>query len=193
MSPKEKFKIASDNKLCYVCLKKGHVTRDCATEYKCAKCGARHNVYLCSNPKGTRPSGKVNFVKEDFEPSDYNHSIHEVYHQESDSESDGQVMNIFGKSVSTLFSLMFSVNDVDMIELLDTGATVCMLPSSLVLPLGLEKYPLSKRLDTAKGTLKVDWAVKVHMSLGELIYELEFLLYVTRPHVLLSIEVFKKF
>ena len=33
---------------CFVCLSKGHVSRDCKVNYSCVKCKQRHNVSICS-------------------------------------------------------------------------------------------------------------------------------------------------
>ena len=32
---------------CFICLKKGHISRDCKSEYKCHKCSNRHHISLC--------------------------------------------------------------------------------------------------------------------------------------------------
>jgi len=41
---------------CYVCLGKGHVSRNCRSRIKCLSCKGRHHVAICSgksSPKGT--------------------------------------------------------------------------------------------------------------------------------------------
>ena len=32
---------------CYLCLKTGHIIRQCEAKYKCVKCKGRHNVSIC--------------------------------------------------------------------------------------------------------------------------------------------------
>ena len=32
---------------CFVCLKKGHVSKNCDSKYKCNKCSSRHHISIC--------------------------------------------------------------------------------------------------------------------------------------------------
>ena len=36
---------------CFVCLKKGHVSKNCDSKYKCNKCSSRHHISICDNLK----------------------------------------------------------------------------------------------------------------------------------------------
>ena len=36
---------------CLVCLKKGHVSKNCDSKYKCNKCSSRHHISICDNLK----------------------------------------------------------------------------------------------------------------------------------------------
>ena len=36
---------------CFVCLKKGHVSKNCDSKYKCNKCLSRHRISICGNLK----------------------------------------------------------------------------------------------------------------------------------------------
>ena len=36
---------------CFVCLKKGHVSKNCDSTYKCNKCSSRHHISICDNLK----------------------------------------------------------------------------------------------------------------------------------------------
>ena len=40
---------------CYVCLGKGHVSRNCRSRVKCLNCRGRHNVAICSKGSGSKP------------------------------------------------------------------------------------------------------------------------------------------
>ena len=37
---------------CFVCLKKGHISRECRSKSRCSKCGGRHHISICSNSPG---------------------------------------------------------------------------------------------------------------------------------------------
>ena len=39
---------------CFVCLKKGHVSKNCDSKYKCNKCSSRHHISICGNLKEKR-------------------------------------------------------------------------------------------------------------------------------------------
>uniref|UniRef100_A0A1X7SVI3 CCHC-type domain-containing protein n=1 Tax=Amphimedon queenslandica TaxID=400682 RepID=A0A1X7SVI3_AMPQE len=41
---------------CFLCLRKGHITRNCPSGYKCMKCNGMHHVSLCYGNRG-RSSG----------------------------------------------------------------------------------------------------------------------------------------
>ena len=36
---------------CFVCLKKGHVSKNCDSIYKCNKCSSRHHISICNDVK----------------------------------------------------------------------------------------------------------------------------------------------
>ena len=36
---------------CFVCLKNGHVSKNCDSTYKCNKCSSRHHISICDNLK----------------------------------------------------------------------------------------------------------------------------------------------
>ena len=36
---------------CFFCLKKGHVSKNCDSKYKCNKCSSRHHISICDNLK----------------------------------------------------------------------------------------------------------------------------------------------
>ena len=40
---------------CFVCLKKGHVSRDCRSSLKCTNCRGRHHVTICNGSRRTNP------------------------------------------------------------------------------------------------------------------------------------------
>ena len=37
---------------CYVCLRKGHISRNCRSSMKCKNCRGRHHISICSQPSG---------------------------------------------------------------------------------------------------------------------------------------------
>ena len=41
-------KILKKSGRCFVCLKRGHISKECRSKYKCSKCGNRHHVTICS-------------------------------------------------------------------------------------------------------------------------------------------------
>ena len=41
---------------CFICLRRGHISRECHSNAKCFKCGGRHHVSICS--KGSIPTTK---------------------------------------------------------------------------------------------------------------------------------------
>ena len=41
-------KILKKSGRCFVCLKRGHISKECRSKYKCSKCGNRHHVSICS-------------------------------------------------------------------------------------------------------------------------------------------------
>ena len=38
---------------CFVCLKKGHISKNCDSKYKCNTCSSRHHISIYDNPKET--------------------------------------------------------------------------------------------------------------------------------------------
>ncbi len=42
---------------CFVCLRRGHIGRDCRSRLKCSRCGARHHVSICAQPLASEGSG----------------------------------------------------------------------------------------------------------------------------------------
>ena len=34
---------------CFICLKNGHISKNCVSDYKCNKCGKRHHISLCDH------------------------------------------------------------------------------------------------------------------------------------------------
>ena len=36
---------------CFICLKKGHVSKNCDSKYKCNKCSSWHHILICGNLK----------------------------------------------------------------------------------------------------------------------------------------------
>ena len=47
---------------CFICLRKGHIGRECRSTTKCSKCGGRHHISICfrSTAKSTSPTSPVN-------------------------------------------------------------------------------------------------------------------------------------
>ena len=39
---------------CFVCLRKGHISRECRSQSKCSNCNGRHHVSVCLNASSTR-------------------------------------------------------------------------------------------------------------------------------------------
>ena len=49
-------KILKKSGRCFVCLKRGHISKECRSKYKCSKCGNRHHVTICyKNPVSDTP------------------------------------------------------------------------------------------------------------------------------------------
>lgn len=72
--PAQKRRLARELGVCFVCLKLGHAAQHCALEYKCVKCGGRHNVRLCEKPVSVSPTVTTSRVKRERElcdPADY--------------------------------------------------------------------------------------------------------------------------
>ena len=44
---------------CFVCLRRGHMGRDCTSGRKCPKCGGRHHVSICQKGKDPPPTQQV--------------------------------------------------------------------------------------------------------------------------------------
>jgi hypothetical protein len=42
---------------CFLCLKSGHIVRNCPSEMKCMKCGAKHHSIVCKTPPKIKPVG----------------------------------------------------------------------------------------------------------------------------------------
>ena len=50
-------KILKKSGRCFVCLKRGHISKECRSKYRCSKCGNRHHVTICSKtPVSDTPS-----------------------------------------------------------------------------------------------------------------------------------------
>ena len=47
---------------CFLCLKGGHIIRNCPSRFKCFKCGGRHNISICEPNPVRRDSGNRNFT-----------------------------------------------------------------------------------------------------------------------------------
>ncbi len=41
---------------CFVCLRRGHISRECNSHRKCAKCGGRHHISICLRGTGPPPT-----------------------------------------------------------------------------------------------------------------------------------------
>ena len=41
---------------CFICLKKGHISRECRSRMKCSKCNGKHHTAICSRSEGTEIS-----------------------------------------------------------------------------------------------------------------------------------------
>ena len=46
----------------FLCLKGGHIIRNCPSRFKCFKCGGRHNISICKPNPVRRDSGNRNFI-----------------------------------------------------------------------------------------------------------------------------------
>ena len=42
---------------CFVCLRRGHVSRECTSTRKCGKCNGRHHISICSKGQDSQPPG----------------------------------------------------------------------------------------------------------------------------------------
>lgn len=56
VSVAQRRRLAKELKVCFVCLKLGHLSKSCPLEYSCVKCSGRHNVRLCKKPVTTSPA-----------------------------------------------------------------------------------------------------------------------------------------
>ena len=45
--------------LCFVCLRRGHISRNCRSKLGCSHCGGRHHVSVCTRDTPAEPPGKV--------------------------------------------------------------------------------------------------------------------------------------
>ena len=50
----ERRKILRDKRRCYVCMRKGHVSWQCRSTNKCARCRGHHHLSLCSQEEGAK-------------------------------------------------------------------------------------------------------------------------------------------
>lgn len=41
---------------CFLCLSKGHLSRQCRSKYRCSKCNGRHHRSICNGPADSHPS-----------------------------------------------------------------------------------------------------------------------------------------
>lgn len=203
LTPEAKLKLARELGVCYVCLKLGHTAHQCTLPYKCVKCGGHHNVQLCkgsnNNSHMTKSApaannattnGKVNYIKQesDYDPFGYNTDLSALF-----LHPEGMVNNIYAENPERCIPLVFEVGGSQLVGILDTGATVNLIPVELVNKLGLQPYEAKQVLRTPRGPLEIEKAVRMQIVVGKYANEVEFLVYDSQPVILLSIEVFKRF
>ena len=49
--PSARKTFVKDNKLCFLCLEKGHSVKSCTLSYSCHKCKGKHNIAICTHSK----------------------------------------------------------------------------------------------------------------------------------------------
>ena len=74
-----RIEILKKDSRCFLCLKKGHISKHCLSKYECRKCNGRHNISICSKSKNdfTKDDSKKNDLKND-DPNSYQSSSNQV-------------------------------------------------------------------------------------------------------------------
>ena len=72
MRPQARFDLVKDNKLCFLCLRSGHFTKDCRKQYTCSVvgCGKRHTKFI--HVDNERPTSIAPPAHDDYVSSGYN-------------------------------------------------------------------------------------------------------------------------
>ena len=51
----ERKQILRKNAHCFVCLRRGHISRECRSRTRCSGCGGKHHLAICPKPSATEP------------------------------------------------------------------------------------------------------------------------------------------
>ncbi len=196
VTPEEKRGIVIRHRLCFRCLKSGHPARRCEVKDTC-KCGRYHHHLLCLKQgagkgfKKARPEkkGQANLVVEENEDEQFNRELLTMYENGQDYINTLRVP----EEEECCIPLAFKVNGYSLTGVLDTGATVNMVPRKLVEKLGIKPYKVTRLLKTANGLLHVEEAVTVKVKVGNIEKDIEFLVYDAQPIILMSLKVLKFF
>ena len=60
---------------CFVCLRKGHIGRDCRSLGKCSNCGGRHHLSICSKSKHKGPQDRTRATQKTVQNASPNDQI----------------------------------------------------------------------------------------------------------------------
>ena len=74
-----RIEILKKDSWCFLCLKKGHISKHFLSKYECRKCNGRHNISICSKSKNdfTKDDSKKHDLKND-DPNSYQSSSNQV-------------------------------------------------------------------------------------------------------------------
>lgn len=190
ISPTLKRRKAHELRVCFVCLEYGHNAQDCSSDYKCVKCSGRHNVVLCTQPVCLMPATSTSEVKVErrlSDPTDYFVGLGVLGNKKRDF-----VFMALGED-SPDFFLPCSIGSIGLKALLDTGATVNLIPENLAAYLNLVSYEKVSEIDTARGILNVERAVKTDVKIGHFTKEIEFYLCPQIPVFIMGFKVLRDF
>lgn len=192
-TPAERKKLVRKLNLCFVCFHKGHGVQQCQANYKCLKCGGRHNVRLCDKPAINRDQRapaprQANFVGREFNPEDYNESLRVLYGGEAN-----MVSNLKASKTPRRILLNFTIAGKELVGMLDTGATVNIIPTAMAEYLGVSMIDCNFEVDLPKDTLPIRKAIKEKVKIGKITLDVDFLVSDYRPVILISVDVFERF
>ena len=199
----EKVRIMKELKLCFICVKPGHLEVNCSSPKRCFKCKGFHLAAFCSsngvvsNEKGDDERRAVRFVQraeQEPEEQDTNSEWDPVLFNDSLQGFKGdRSFNVSSVKDEKEWPLEFHVGDKPLVGIVDTGATVNLIPSFVTKLLGVPTYRRERTLSTSSGELTVKEAVKLEIRIGDCTGELEFLLYDKQPVIILGKSVIRYF
>lgn len=112
------------------------------------------------------------------DPYDGIRGLYDDYWGEGDMNDEDRVLHINpGRIGNSWISLPFTVGETTLVGLLDTGATVNLMPTLYAEELQLDPYESLKNLTVPGGRLITSQAVKLDITIGKLTREVEFQLY----------------